>query len=144
MDLNLDLVSDNKDASSVSVQTISDNKDIGIQTHLSDFEKVVQANLSGDLRARADLLEFGSDLNLSIDSRELIEKAVQTKPDMEIDLNSIKPELPDASAVVKTMTDLNISIINQNVNITEWSNNTVFWASNKVTYMDILLQGISQ
>lgn len=46
-------------------------------------------------------------------------------------------KLADASEITKT-------IIDQNVNITEWSNNIVFWSSNKVTYMDILLQGLAQ
>lgn len=37
MDLNLDLVLDNKDASSISIQTILDTKDIGIKNQFSDF-----------------------------------------------------------------------------------------------------------
>lgn len=89
IDLRLDVASDNiinetsKDVDSNLIEVV----DIGIQTQLSDFEKVIHSKIEKDIRAKADLLEFGTEQN--IDSRELISKAVQTKPDLHIDLSSI-------------------------------------------------------
>jgi hypothetical protein len=61
-------------------------KDEGTQTILSNFYK--EDNIvNPDLKISADLLEFGTGINIFPDSKELIDKAVQTKPDMHIDLS---------------------------------------------------------
>lgn len=89
INLNLDLVSNNKTWSSKGVQNLPDTVDTGIQTQSSNFERVVTANLNSDLRTKADLLEFGTEINNILpDKKELINKAVQTKPDLHIDLSS--------------------------------------------------------
>jgi hypothetical protein len=61
-------------------------KDEGTQTILSNFYK--EDNIvNPDLKISADLLEFGTGINILPDSKELIDKAVQTKPDMHIYLS---------------------------------------------------------
>jgi hypothetical protein len=87
LDLNLDLISQNEAPSSNSIEAISDSRDIGIQTQLSDFERVVYYDLKFDIRTKADLLEFGTEPNILVDSKELVSKGVQTRPELFIDLS---------------------------------------------------------
>jgi hypothetical protein len=90
-----------------SVQAIPELKDTGVQTLLSSFNQGLETIISNsDLRINADILEFGfgdtqassiirelTDKSLQT-SVELINKGVQTKPNMTIDLSSIKaPEI---------------------------------------------------
>jgi len=88
LNLRLDLMSSNEAPSSDSSILVEAVKNIGVQTQLSDFEKVVYSNIAEDIRAKADLLEFGTEPNISVESRELLSKGVQTKPDLHIDLSS--------------------------------------------------------
>ena len=89
INLRLDLVSSNEAPSSDSSILVEAAKDIGVQTQLSEFEKVIYS----DIRAKADLLEFGTEIKNLPDSRELIEKGVQTKPELHIDLSTTSLEI---------------------------------------------------
>ena len=88
LDLDLDLISQYNAPSCNSSNLIKTLTDTGIQTQLSDFEKVIHSDLKADIRTKADLLEFGTKQNILPDSKFLIDKAVQTKPELQIDLSS--------------------------------------------------------
>ena len=86
-ELDLDLVLSNK--TSLGVQANVSTKEVGAQTQLSEYAKVIYGNLDANLKSKADLLEFGLENANPINSKELVEKAVQTKPNFHIDLSSI-------------------------------------------------------
>lgn len=86
--MDLALIQSNK--VSTGIQASVNSSDVNVQTQLSVYEKVIYANLETNLKNKADLLEFGLENTIPTNSKELIEKAVQTKPDLHIDLSDFK------------------------------------------------------
>jgi hypothetical protein len=92
INLRLLLIS-NKEAPTQNLNSSILVEEIGLQTQLSEFEKVIYSNIEKDIRAKADLIEFGTESNIHVDSRELVSKGVQTKPDLQIDLSSTSMDI---------------------------------------------------
>ncbi len=102
------------------VQAVPEYKDIVVQTLFSSLDRGFQAMINPELRVSADLVEFGTaNIQTSPITKELadsavqtlvqvLDKGVQTKPDMKIDSSSAVLEKAEIFPFMESNIDLDL------------------------------------